>query len=208
MPSPVSCPPAESGVYSLAPALAAGVLFVHVPKTGGTSVARALYGSDGVGHRTAAEVQAEVGPRVWRSLFSFAVVRDPVDRAASAFRYLMAGGSNALDAAFGERVLREFSTLDAFVVGWLTPRTSRVQVHFRPQADFVLDGERPVVDRVVRYDRLAEGYARVRAETGVGGPLPHVNASPGPLPQLSAAACRRLREVYAADYDHFDFDAP
>ena len=206
--APVDGAPLDGGPYSLAPALATGVLFVHVPKTGGTSVARALYGTEGVGHRTVREVRAELGRQRADALFSFAVVRDPVDRAASAYRYLRAGGSNALDAAFGARVLDEFSTFEAFVLGWLTPRTSRVQVHFRPQADFVCDGGRVAVDRVVPYARLAEGYARVRAETGVGGPLPHANAGPGPAaaaPPLSAAARARLREVYAADYDHFDF---
>jgi hypothetical protein len=185
------------------------VLFIHVPKTGGTSVARALYGTAGIGHRTIREVRDELGREPADALFSFAVVRDPVDRLASAFRYLKAGGSNALDAAFGARVLGELPTLEALILDWLTPRASRAQVHFRPQADFVCDGGAVAVDRVVRYGRLGEGYARVRAETGVGGPLPHVNAGPpGPPPRLSAAARARVREVYAADYAHFDFDRP
>jgi hypothetical protein len=73
----------------------------------------------------------------------------------------------------------------------------------------VCDGGAVAVDRVVRYERLGEGYARIRAETGVGGLLPHVNAGPpGPPPRLSADAIARVREVYAADYAHFDFDRP
>ena len=80
--------PLDDGPYSLAPALATGVLFVHVPKTGGTSVARALYGTEGGGHRTVREVRAALGRQRADALFSFAVVRDPVGRAASAYRYL------------------------------------------------------------------------------------------------------------------------
>ena len=189
--------------YSLAPALEAGVVFVHVPKTGGTAVARALYGTDGIGHRTALEVRDEVGENAWRRAFSFAVVRDPVDRLASAFHYLAAGGSNRLDARFRDRVLEGYSTLDAFVAGWLTARSSRTQVHFRPQSDFVLDATGAVaVDRLVRYDDLEDGYEAVRRETGVGGPLRRANAGPPrPAVRLGRRAADVVRSVYASDVD-------
>lgn len=190
-PEPALAEPASSRAsrpespYSLGPALATGVLFVHVPKTGGTSVARALYGGAGVGHRTVREVRAELGPR-FDGLSTFAVVRDPVDRLASAFRYLKAGGSNRLDAAFAERVLRDVPTLEAFVVGWLTPRTSRAQVHFRPQADFVLDARgRLGVDVLIPYADLAAGYEAVRRRPA--------RATPGPLRRGPRPRRRGLR---------------
>ena len=202
--------PAEVSPYSLGPALATGVVFVHVPKTGGTSVARALYGTDGVGHRTARDLRGAVGADVWDRAFTFAVVREPVDRLASAFRYLRAGGSNGLDAAFAERELAPFDTLDSFVLGWLTARSSQSWVHFRPQADFVCGPSGEVlVDVVARYERLAADYEAVRQRTGVGGPLPWANAGPPrPAPDLSPAARARVAEVYAADFDRFDYPRP
>ena len=195
--------------YALAPAVQAGVVLIHVPKTGGTSVARALYGTDGIGHRTAAEVRAELGP-AWDGLVTAAFVRDPVDRLASAFRYLRAGGSNRLDAAFGRCELAAYSTLDSFVLGWLTPRSSQSWVHFRPQADFVCDAAGAVLVGVLgRYETLAADYDALRQRAGIGRPLPHVNAGPPrPAPALSDAARARVAEVYAADFDRFDYPLP
>ena len=195
---------------SLATARALGVVFVHVPKTGGTSVARALYGTDGVGHRTAAELRAALGPAAWAEALTVAVVREPVDRLASAFGYLKAGGSNRLDAAFADRALGPYATLDAFVTGWLTPESSQTQVHLRPQADFVCgpDGG-ALVDVVLRYERLADGYEAVRQRAGVGGPLGWANAGPPRREAaLSDAARARVAEVYAADFDRFRYPRP
>lgn len=201
--------------YPLGPIVEAGVVFVHVPKTGGTSVARALYGTDGGGHRTVRDYRAELGDAFVDRAFVFAVVRDPVERLASAFRYLQAGGGNRLDAAFRDRVLGPYDTLDAFVRGWLSAETVREQVHFRPQAEFVAGpGGAVDVDVVARHERLAEDYAAVRRRTGRGGPLPHLNrtavagAPPRPAPALSAEARARVRDLYRADFDLFGYPPP
>lgn len=207
----------EADPYPLGPAVETGVVFVHVPKTGGTSVARALYGTDGGGHRTVRDYRAALGDAFVDRAFVFAVVRDPVERLASAFRYLRAGGGNRLDAAFGDRVLSRYGTLDAFVRGWLGPETVREQVHFRPQADFVTDANGALdIDLVARHERLAEDYHAVRRRTGRGGPLPHLNrtvggasaAPPRPAPDLSAEGRARVRSLYRADFALFGYPAP
>ena len=200
----------EPDPYPLGPVVEAGVVFVHVPKTGGTSVARALYGTAGGGHRTVRDYRAELGDAFVDRAFVFAVVRDPVERLASAFRYLQAGGGNRLDAAFRDRVLGPYPELDAFVRGWLRPETVREQVHFRPQAEFVVGADGALgVDLVVRHERLAEGYAAVRRRTGRGGPLPHLNAGPPrPAPALGAEARTRVRELYRDDFDLFGYPPP
>ena len=193
--------------YPLGPVVEVGVVFVHVPKTGGTSVARALYGTDGGGHRTIRDYRAELGDAFVDGAFSFAVVRDPVERLASAFRYLKAGGGNRLDAAFGDRVLVRYDTLDAFVRGWLGPETVREQVHFRPQAEFVTGADGALdLDLVARHERLAEDYEAVRRRTGRGGPLPHLNVGPPrSAPDLSAEARARVRDLYRVDFDLFGY---
>lgn len=153
---------ATDGPYSLAPAPVAGVVSVHVPRTGGTAVAHAPYGTDGVGHRTALDLQDALG-HAWAEAFTFAVVREPVDRLASAFRYLKAGGSNRLDAAFGARVLAPYSTLDSFVLDWLTPQASQSQVHFRPQTDLACDAAGPPRPAPALSDAARERVAEVYA---------------------------------------------
>ena len=87
-------------------------VFVHIPKTGGTSMTHALqeiiqwndivcggtsYGRQlknvwgqrwGVGkHSPASEIRSLVGNEVWRDYFTFTVVRHPIRRALSMYRW-------------------------------------------------------------------------------------------------------------------------
>ena len=73
--------------------MAAGVVFVHVPKAAGTSVATATIGRR-AGHFTAAEIRAAMGPAFDR-MFTFSVVRNPMDRLASAYRFARRGGGDS-----------------------------------------------------------------------------------------------------------------
>ena len=60
-----------------------GAVFVHVPKNAGSSISRALYGRS-LGHKTAQEMMA-YNPKLFQELDSFAVLRDPLERAISAW---------------------------------------------------------------------------------------------------------------------------
>lgn len=77
-------------------------IFIHIPKTGGTSVQEALkpfladsdiYINDPRHvknfhkHSTAAEVRKEVGEEVWNSYFKFAFVRNPWDAVVSLYHW-------------------------------------------------------------------------------------------------------------------------
>ncbi len=86
-------------------------VFVHIHKTGGTSVATSL-GRDvapealvipqGSGHRvdthdhalgkhsTAVEIRDHIGSEAWEGSFTFSIVRHPIDRALSLYRYIEA----------------------------------------------------------------------------------------------------------------------
>ena len=70
-----------------------GVVTVHVPKAGGTSVASALYGLSASQHYAYAELASD--PEL-AALPSFAVVRNPYWRFVSAYNYLRGGGQAAM----------------------------------------------------------------------------------------------------------------
>lgn len=60
----------------------AGVMFIHVPKNGGTSICDLLYG--GIMMHETWRYYHHVAPALCRSLPSFAIWRDPVKRFVSA----------------------------------------------------------------------------------------------------------------------------
>ena len=68
-------------------------VFVHIPKTGGVSISKALFDSGTVGgHRPAQTYRLIYGAERYAQMFTFGFVREPLDRLASAFAYLKAGG--------------------------------------------------------------------------------------------------------------------
>lgn len=74
--------------------LTAPCVFVHIPKTAGTSIANAL-GMHGISHSTAAQWQAHLGAERFTRRFRFGIVRHPVDRLVSGqlWRYALIGES-------------------------------------------------------------------------------------------------------------------
>jgi len=59
--------------------------FIHINKTGGTSIERAL--GMPVFHKPAVEYRRDIGLERWNRRFSFAIVRNPWDRTVSQFHY-------------------------------------------------------------------------------------------------------------------------
>jgi hypothetical protein len=117
-----------------------GLLFIHVPKAAGTSIARAVYGIEGVGHYRALEARA-CDPRLFERLYRFAVVRNPWERLLSAYRFARQGGTGEVvvnNAAFyRDRVPDRF---DRFVLEWLPQQPpQRLDPIFMPQHLFVCD---------------------------------------------------------------------
>src|SRR5271165_2862234 len=69
----------------------AGILFVHIPKTGGTSISKVLYHRN-LPHYTARSWVRAFGGTV-AGLPTFAVIRHPVERFVSAYKMAVAGGT-------------------------------------------------------------------------------------------------------------------
>jgi hypothetical protein len=126
-------------------------LFLHIPKTGGTSVRTAL-GMGTIPHHVTALWLWQECPEAF-SKFSFAFVRNPWDRMVSYFYYQR------------ER-------------DWEKPgRFDRVEMV--QQVDFIFDeAGQPLVDFVGRYENLAEDFDTICGHIGIPTPpLQHLNRS-------------------------------
>ncbi|MEM8942296.1 MAG: sulfotransferase family 2 domain-containing protein [Pseudomonadota bacterium] len=146
--------------YSLKECLKTKSIFVHVPKTAGVSVNKALYGSLGAGHKTLNDYVLLLSPSDFLTFFKFTIVRNPWSRVVSAYNFLREGGFNAVDREFWEQELKQYQTFESFVKHWLTPVNVRRSVHFKPQCDFVFDYSAHItVDFVCYYENLEQDFA-------------------------------------------------
>lgn len=165
------------GEYSYRPFDEQRCIFVHVPKTGGVSISRALFGSLAGGHATIRHYQMVFARREFDSYFKFAFVRNPWDRLYSAYRFLRAGGMTTRDAEWAERNLSVFSSFDDFVRHWVTPANIYLYDHFVPQVEFLrLPGQSAhILDFVGRFENLEQDFSQVCAKLGQNARLTHEN---------------------------------
>lgn len=193
------CPPNARRRERIAAIRERGVLFIHVPKNAGTSVCERLYGRQ-IKHETV-RYYAMVAPDLLE-LPSFAIVRDPLARFLSAYRYACNGGTRdrAVARPFHARY-RAFAGIDDAIDHLACARSPFDIDHiFRPQSWYLTDaaGE-------CRMDTLVPHEALGHLGDVIGLPgladLPRLNRCVGPAaPKLDPSQEAFVRDFYAEDF--------
>ena len=214
------CAATRHGVALDAPPVRAGPLdFVHIPKTGGTGIVASL----GAGARSAAKrkrgffrdgrrcrcsawhVPPRYAPRARHRPQTFCVVRDPLERLLSEFRFREFPDRNDRDAAEAwlRTVLPKLNSCD-------------LDCHLLPQHEFVWDARgRRTCDHVLRHDRLRPGFdALTEAANATLAQAPTFRRRLGApaaaqvtAAQIDPSLARSVRCAYETDLCLFGFDA-
>jgi hypothetical protein len=153
---------------SLAPYRERNLLFIHVPKCGGSSVERQI----GLfhGHRSAIYFR-HADREAFQQLHKAALVRDPYDRLVSAFHYLKNHTRARRDQRWTREVLGEIPDFAAFLRA-LEKKPFRRRIlrwlHFLPQWYFLCDAKGGIlVDHVGRLESIGDFFAHLAARTGL-----------------------------------------
>lgn len=160
-------------------------IFVHVPKSAGTSVTELFsqyssyrdleVGGTQLGealqnefkkrfgltkHATAGEIRAIVGPDLWDSYFSFGIVRNPYARAQSTFHFMKRWRDNKeMDR------LKFIENMPDFKTFALSPKLKRKQFHrlLWSQTQWLCDESgKPLVDQVARLESLDADLRKIQ----------------------------------------------
>lgn len=182
-----------------------GLLFIHVPKCGGSSV-EAQIGTFH-GHRTATYF-LYADPELFARLHKAALVRNPYDRLVSGFHYLKNHARALRDRAWTAAMLDGIDDFSAFLVA-LEAADFRARVlhwlHFVPQWYFICDPKgRLLVDEVGRledFDAFAASLGR-----RLGQPVSsEVRAKPSRRGSyrdyFTPRGAALVREMYARDFE-------
>ena len=167
-------------------------IFVHIPKTGGTSIQHALVDAglalEWTGEATDEErrthgftvgwrhhVQAAIlrrilGPHTWHDYFTFAFVRNPWDLMVSIYHYhrMLYHNVPQMRARFPHLAAR-FASAPGFAE-WLC-----AGIYTEPQTTWLTDGSGDLlVGFIGRFERLEQDFQTVAARIGITATLPHL----------------------------------
>ncbi|MEM9128159.1 MAG: sulfotransferase family 2 domain-containing protein [Pseudomonadota bacterium] len=144
-------------------------------------------------HMTAAEVRAKVSPHIWNSYFKFCNIRNPWDKTVSWFHFK----NPDIKSCPHSEIIDTFRD-------WLGAKQPIGQ-------DFPIYSieNEPVVDDVIRYEKLEEDYARICQKLGV-----EIKAIPSektenrgkkiPYPRYFDLRTRNIvKNKYKREIDHF-----
>ncbi|MGB7655056.1 MAG: sulfotransferase family 2 domain-containing protein [Novosphingobium sp.] len=188
----------------------AGVAFLHVPRTAGTSIASALYGMQ-INHFPLREMTPLM--RDLRILPHFAIVRNPWDRAVSAWNFVRRGGGqdNLVQVRSHHRYqVPAFRTFEHFVQDWLPGcDMDLVDGMFRPQMYFLADADGQLsLDHLGRFEDLSATVRWLQGHVPELQKIPHMNAVDRAPYKLHYTPSSRdlIGHIYAQDIEKFGYD--
>ena len=193
-------------------------VFVHIPRTGGTSVEVALaaharrpigrtaHGNTVLPHKhdTALEIRALLGSE-WERYFRFSIVRNPWERMLSDYHFFRSVGPqlypefSAREQRLADDALR--LPLDA----WLAQNAETLRMC---QLDYLTDTQGELlVNYVCRLENLEADFAEVCRKIGVEVALPWLNQTQHPPVEsaYSATSAELVRRYCALDIVHFGY---
>ena len=199
-------------------------IFVHVFKTGGTSVKRVLrryamkpgqefanfflkrigipqfgptYYPD---HLTAGELVEQVGKERFDSYYSFGFVRNPWDWEVSTYKYILKNQKH-----FNHEAVKSLKGFGEYL-RW------RCDGRFQLQQDFLYLNGKQLVDFVGRFETLNEDFQSVCRQLQIRHQLPVLNRTGGAAYQsyFTDELVELVRCTYQSDIDEFgyQFDNP
>lgn len=208
-------------------------IFIHVPKTAGTSVEAVLgmhgekkdigitpyfnqtldqehlYGGD-LQHVTAVRLKTLLNDdALFIRYFKFAIVRNPWDRLVSTCAWAdqkWAKGQHLTSAQF-DRAVRQIYALFLAAKSWSHP--SLVSPHIKPQFLYILNDElRPMVDYVARYENLEADWRHICARLVVNATLPiRMKSHHRPYQEYYSDETRAMvAQMYAQDANSFGYE--
>lgn len=166
-------------------------LFLHIPKTAGSSVEEALFHYQSfdyftITHGCALQYKDWLDDDFYFSLYKFAFVRNPWDLQTSCYRYYVL--SHGIDMTFDEYINWKFNGSISDMIDRLPKDVPDVSIdwlsqcfyiHRGPQTYFLIDEKGNfIVDYIASFERLSEHFNTIVEKLELQDVyLPHLNSS-------------------------------
>lgn len=186
-------------------------IFIHIPKTAGTSVLKALGKNTKEGrYHLPWYVYKNANPNYFDNSFKFCFVRNPWDRAYSAYEYLKSGANNSAPTEMVQSIGR-FNDFNDFVIKGLSKGFFRSNLLFLPQSDFILDYDgNPIVDFMGRFENLDDDFIQIAERLKISPLLDTTNVTPKKRANYRDAYTQKsmglIADIYSSDIRFFNYE--
>lgn len=182
------------------------LLFIHIPKSGGTSIATAAIGKP-AGHPYLFEYYLS-NKKYTKDFFKFCVVRNPYDRLVSAFAHISQRECNPeFKTLFKELNINSF---DDLIVNLDNPKTYQklinVIVHFRSQNELIYH-KNVKMDEIFRFEEFDSIQDRLNKKLKTRINLKKLNCSPRKnyREYYNEYSISVVERIYKKDLELFDY---
>ncbi|MBC8266070.1 MAG: sulfotransferase family 2 domain-containing protein [Flavobacteriales bacterium] len=183
-------------------------IFIHIPKTAGTSLVKAVFGNvKGGGHRKCSFYKYILAEN-FDEYFKFCFVRNPYNRLFSSYKFLEKGGMNIHDKRALEIYLRKYKDFEDFVLNGLNKKIMFEIMHFIPQTEFICDKNgKLLVDFVGRFENLEKDIEILSGLLQKKIDLPHLNKNKNKQIQgvYTMKMKEKVKKLYAKDFEILDY---
>ena len=179
-------------------------LYVHLPKTAGTSIALCCYGED-PWHFPLSHYNY-LSTRYFKQLFKFTFVRNPYFRLLSAYKYSFKQAQEHPKTSV--RFVTKFESFELFVKEWLNQKNVYSHYFFLPQYKYICDQNKNIkVDYVGKFEDIGNDFSYVQKTLNITEALPEVNKSPKRnVVEYSDEIAELVYQVYKDDFDLFGYE--
>lgn len=185
------------------------LIFVHIPKNAGTSIIKAM-GVENIYMDKSIEEYKEHYKDYWNTYTKFAVVRDPIDRLISAYKFARMNESGWFSAT-GEEGLEKHchyelcNSIDINqYVDYVYHNPEKLNRWIVPQSWIITNQEGKIeIDYFVRYENLLEDLNKIGIDK-----IERLNSSKiedEKWVQLSVLSKQKLHIIYNIDYKNFNY---
>lgn len=163
--------------------LTKGFAFIHINKTGGTSINEALAEFEDPtqekvlkDHSLATCYRSVLSPALWDEMWSFGIVRNPFDRMVSAYEYRrQILESNETSGPAKSLSFKEWLKQDV-----LPHTNNRYVTEWQSQTIMLSDETGIIVDDVYLYENLDQAWEEIQKKIGIQRELPRLNMTERP----------------------------
>ncbi len=152
-------------------------VFVHIPKSAGTSIIGVLGGDMVNRSHLPASIYKVFDPEIYEEYYTFTFVRNPWDRVVSTYEYWIQG-LDQTELYYQRMLLEKYDTFEKFVMNFLDKDSICLHFMLKPQYLYLYDyRENLLVDFIGKFENIDDDSDNIFKKLGLENTLKKTNSS-------------------------------